>query len=80
MLAERGLALRTDALGSAHPDVARDSQLARRPYHAAGRYVDAGHSYHCALAALEISTVLSTSRWPSLTGTWPRCTPTRDFS
>jgi tetratricopeptide (TPR) repeat protein len=54
MLAERGLALRTGALGSAHPDVARDRNSLGALYHAAGRYVDAGHAYHCALAALEV--------------------------
>ena len=54
MLAERGLALRTGALGSGHPDVARDRNSLGTLYHAAGRYVDAGHSYHCALAALEM--------------------------
>jgi tetratricopeptide (TPR) repeat protein len=54
LLAERGLALRTGALGSAHPDIARDRNSLGALYHAAGRYVDAGHSYHCALAALEM--------------------------
>ena len=54
MLAERGLALRTGALGCIHPDVARDRNSLGALYHAAGRYVDAGHSYHCALAALEM--------------------------
>jgi tetratricopeptide (TPR) repeat protein len=54
MLAERGLALRTDALGSAHPDVARDRNSLGTLYHAVGRYVEAGHSYHGALAALEL--------------------------
>jgi tetratricopeptide (TPR) repeat protein len=54
MLAERGLALRTGALGSAHPDVARDRNSLGAIYHSSGRYVDAGHSYHCALATLEM--------------------------
>src|SRR5262249_21940351 len=49
-LAERGWALRTDALGGGHPDVARDSNALGALYHLAGRYADADRAYRDALA------------------------------
>ena len=52
-LAEEGLALRTDALGAAHPDVARDLNALGALYHLAGRYDDAGRAYRRALAVFE---------------------------
>jgi tetratricopeptide (TPR) repeat protein len=52
-LAERGLALRTGALGPAHPDVARDDNALGALYHLAGRYADAGRSYRRALVVFE---------------------------
>ena len=52
-LAEEGLALRTGALGAAHPDVAKDLNALGALYHLAGRYDDAGDCYRRALATFE---------------------------
>jgi tetratricopeptide (TPR) repeat protein len=52
-LAERGLALRADALGASHPDVARDGNALGALYHLAGRYGDAARVYARALAVFE---------------------------
>jgi tetratricopeptide (TPR) repeat protein len=53
--AESGLALRTDALGEAHPDVAQDMNALGALYHLAGRYSDADRAYRRALAVFEDS-------------------------
>jgi tetratricopeptide (TPR) repeat protein len=53
--AERGLALRTEALGLGHPDVARDLNALGALYHLAGRFADAERSYRQALADFETS-------------------------
>jgi len=52
-LAERGLALRTNALGPAHPDVAKDLNALGALYHLAGRHGDADRCYRQALAVFE---------------------------
>ena len=52
-LAEEGLALRTGALGGAHPDVAKDLNALGALYHLAGRYTDAGRAYRRALVVFE---------------------------
>jgi tetratricopeptide (TPR) repeat protein len=52
-LAERGLALRTGALGAVHPDVAKDLNALGALYHLAGRYADAGQAYRRALVVFE---------------------------
>jgi tetratricopeptide (TPR) repeat protein len=52
-LAEQGLALRAGALGTAHPDVARDDNALGALYHLAGRYDDAGLAYTRALAVFQ---------------------------
>ena len=54
-LAERGLALRAEALGPGHPDVARDLNALGALYHLAGRSADAERSYRQALAVFEES-------------------------
>jgi len=54
-LAERGLALRAGALGTRHPDVARDNNALGALYHLAGRYRDADIAYRQALAVFESS-------------------------
>jgi hypothetical protein len=52
-LAERGVALRTGALGAGHPDVARDWNALGALYHLAGRSGDAAQACSRALAAFE---------------------------
>jgi len=52
-LAERGLALRADVLGTDHPDVARDGNALGALYHLAERYNDARREYRRALAVFE---------------------------
>jgi tetratricopeptide (TPR) repeat protein len=52
-LAEQGLALRVGALGTRHPDVARDNNALGALYHLAGRYHDAGRAYQVALGVFE---------------------------
>ncbi len=52
-LAERGAALRAEALGPDHPDVARDLNALGALYHLAGRQGDAVRAYHRALAVFE---------------------------
>jgi tetratricopeptide (TPR) repeat protein len=52
-LAERGTALRTEALGPDHPDVARDLNALGALYHLDGRYADAARVYGQALAVFE---------------------------
>ncbi len=52
-LAERGAALRAEALGADHPDVARDLNALGALYHLAGRFADAAHAYCRALAVFE---------------------------
>jgi len=52
-LAERGVALRTGALGAGHPDVARDWNALGALYHLAGRFGDAARAYDRALAVFE---------------------------
>lgn len=52
-LAERGVALRTGALGAGHPDVARDWNALGALYHLAGRFGDAAQAYDRALAVFE---------------------------
>jgi tetratricopeptide (TPR) repeat protein len=54
-VAERGLALRAEALGPGHPDVARDLNALGALYHLAGRSADAERSYRQALAVFEES-------------------------
>jgi len=54
-LAERGLALRRDALGPHHPDVARDLNALGALYHLAGRPGEAATAYQQALATFEES-------------------------
>jgi len=54
-LAERGLRLRAGALGTGHPDVARDNNALGALYHLAGRYRDADIAYRQALAVFESS-------------------------
>src|SRR5271170_7021897 len=51
--AERGVALRTRALGASHPDVARDWNALGALYHLAGRFGDAAQAYDRALAVFE---------------------------
>jgi tetratricopeptide (TPR) repeat protein len=52
-LAERGAAIRAGALGTGHPDVARDWNALGALYHLAGRYPDAARVYGQALAVFE---------------------------
>jgi tetratricopeptide (TPR) repeat protein len=52
-LAERGAALRAEALGPDHPDVARDLNALGALYHLAGRLGDAARAYRQALAVFE---------------------------
>ena len=52
-LAERGAALRTEALGAGHPDVGRDLNAVGALYHLAERYGDAADAYGRALAVFE---------------------------
>jgi tetratricopeptide (TPR) repeat protein len=52
-LAERGAAMRAGALGTGHPDVARDWNALGALYHLAGRYPDAERVYGQALAVFE---------------------------
>jgi tetratricopeptide (TPR) repeat protein len=52
-LAERGTALRAEALGDDHPDVARDLNALGALYHLAERYGDADDAYRRALATFE---------------------------
>jgi tetratricopeptide (TPR) repeat protein len=52
-VAERGAALRTEALGAGHPDVARDLNALGALYHLAGRLDDAAAAYTKALAVFE---------------------------
>jgi tetratricopeptide (TPR) repeat protein len=52
-LAERGAALRAEALGPDHPDVARDLNALGALYHLAGRLGDAARAYRRALAVFE---------------------------
>ena len=52
-LAERGVALRTGALGAGHPDVARDWNALGALYHLTGRSGDAAQAYDRALAVFE---------------------------
>src|SRR5229473_1178453 len=52
-LAERGLALRAEALGDGHPDVAKDLNALGALYHLAGRYGDAADACQRALAVFE---------------------------
>ncbi len=54
-LAERGAALRAEALGSGHPDVAGDLNALGALYHLAGRSDDAERSYRRALTVFEDS-------------------------
>jgi tetratricopeptide (TPR) repeat protein len=54
-LAERGLALRTGALGPSHPEVARDLNALGALYHLAGRHDDAADAYGRALSVFEDS-------------------------
>ena len=54
-LAERGTALRAGALGTNHPDVARDLNALGALYHLAGRDDDAAHAYGQALTVFEDS-------------------------
>ena len=54
-LAERGAALRAEALGTSHPDVARDLNALGALYHLAGRHDDAAHAYGRALTVFEDS-------------------------
>jgi tetratricopeptide (TPR) repeat protein len=54
-LAEQGAALRADALGPDHPDVARDLNALGALYHLAGRSDDAANAYTRALAVFEDS-------------------------
>jgi tetratricopeptide (TPR) repeat protein len=51
--AERGAALRAEALGPDHPDVARDLNALGALYHLAGRLGDAARAYRRALAVFE---------------------------
>ncbi len=52
-VAERGAALRTEALGPDHPDVARDMNALGALYHLAGRLGDAAEAYRQALKVFE---------------------------
>jgi tetratricopeptide (TPR) repeat protein len=52
-VAERGIALRTGALGASHPDVARDLNALGALYHLAGRPDDAAQACGRALTVLE---------------------------
>jgi tetratricopeptide (TPR) repeat protein len=52
-IAERGVKLRSDGLGSDHPDVARDLNALGALYHLAGRFDDAAQAYGRALAVFE---------------------------
>jgi tetratricopeptide (TPR) repeat protein len=52
-LAERGAALRAEAMGAVHPDVARDWNALGALYHLAGRFTDAGQACRRALAVFE---------------------------
>jgi tetratricopeptide (TPR) repeat protein len=52
-LAERGVALRAEAVGDSHPDVARDLNALGALYQLAGRQDDAARSYDRALALFE---------------------------
>jgi len=52
-LAEQGLALRAEALGDGHPDVAKDLNALGALYHLAGRDRDAGQACQRALAIFE---------------------------
>jgi tetratricopeptide (TPR) repeat protein len=52
-LAERGAALRAEALGPDHPDVARDLNALGALYHLAGRLGDAARAYRQALAVFQ---------------------------
>ena len=52
-LAERGVALRAEAMGPDHPDVARDWNALGALYHLAGRSVDATQAYRRALTVFE---------------------------
>jgi len=54
-LAERGAALRVQALGPDHPDVARDLNALGALYHLAGRFDDAAQAYGRALRLFEAS-------------------------
>ena len=54
-LAERGTALRAEALGPDHPDVARDLNALGALYHLAGRFDDAAQAYGQALTVFEDS-------------------------
>ncbi|HEY2288480.1 MAG TPA: tetratricopeptide repeat protein [Streptosporangiaceae bacterium] len=54
-LAERGVALRTEAAGEDHPDVARDLNALGALYQLAGRLDDAARAYDRALALFEAS-------------------------
>ena len=54
-LAERGAALRSGALGTSHPDVARDLNALGALYQLAGRHDDAAHAYGRALTVFEDS-------------------------
>jgi tetratricopeptide (TPR) repeat protein len=55
LLAERCVALRTEVLGPAHPDVARDLNALGALYHLAERFGDAERSYDRALTVFEES-------------------------
>ena len=63
-LAERGLAVRVSALGSAHPDVARDHNALGALYHLAGRHRAADHAYGRPLGCLSTATGPITLRSP----------------
>lgn len=54
-LAQQGAALRAGALGTSHPDVARDQNALGALYHLAGRHDDAARAYGQALSVFEDS-------------------------